>query len=171
MDSRYALLFQKGNGLVVNSYTQWGIVCVDVPFNAGGKTKELPKVEWNDEHGEDTYIPNKLLFEAYEAEFELAYCGRELATNPFNLSLAFSKIDEFKKWISGNDSSNGGANLKIYSPYSTIGRQGCYLMEISDESPHVQTVQDGNNLYHENIVTFKVKFKVTDPITNITLTA
>ena len=27
----------------------------------------------------------------------------------------------------------------------------------------------GGNDYHENVVTFKVKFRVTDPTTNITL--
>ena len=46
MDSRYTLLFQKGE-TVVNSFTQWGIVCCKVPFKAGGKTKELPKQDWH----------------------------------------------------------------------------------------------------------------------------
>lgn len=170
MDSRYTLLFQKGNDSVVNSFAQWGIVCCKVPFKAGGKTKELPKKEWYDQHGEDAYIPNKLMFEAYDVEFELAYQGQELATNPFNLNKAFTQIDTFKKWLSGNDTVNGsGATLKIYSPFSTIGRQGCYLLETSDEEPHVQLKQEMSNLYNENVVTFKVKFRVTDPMTNITL--
>lgn len=170
MEDRNTLLFQKGNGEIVNSYEKWGIVCAKVPFNAGGKTKELAKRDWHDEQGEDTYIPSRLMFEAYDAEFELAYKGQELATNPFNLSLAFEKIDTFKKWISGNDTDSGsGAELKIYSPYSAIGRQGCYLKEISDEEPVVQTKYEQGNLYNENIVTFKVKFRVTDPMTNIIL--
>ena len=62
-----------------------------------------------------------------------------------------------------------GDELKIYSPYSTIGRQGCYLLEISDEDPVVQVKQAGGNVYHENVVTFKVKFRVTDPMTDVTL--
>ena len=169
MNSRYTLMFQKGN-TIVNSLTQWGIVCCKVPFKAGGKTKELAKKEWYDQHGEDTYIPNMLMFEAYDAEFELAYQGQELANNPFNLNKAFTQIDNFKKWLSGNDNVSGsGATLKIYSPFSTIGRQGCYLLEISDEEPHVQLKQEMGNLYNENVVTFKVKFRVTDPMTNITI--
>lgn len=169
MDSRYALLFKKGDGSVVNSFTQWGIVCCKVPFKAGGKVKEFAEHDWKDENGADTYFPNKAVFEAYDAEFEMAYYGKELATNPFDLSLAFEQITAFKKWLTGNDTAAGsGTELKVYSPFSTIGRT-CYLLEISDESPHVQAKQENGNLYNENVVTFKVTFRVTDPMTNITL--
>ena len=166
MDERNTLFIQKESGSVVNTYTQWHIACLNVPFKVGGKTKELAKRDWPDENGEDTYFPQQMMLEAYDAEFEMAYCGKELASNPFNLSLAVTQIDSFKKWLSGNNVAGGsGTELKIYSPYSTIGRQGCYLIEISDEDPHLQTVQDGNNIYHENVVTFKVKVRVTDPMT------
>lgn len=169
MKEIYTLLFKKGE-TVINSFTQWGIVCSKVPFKAGGKTKELPKQDWHDQHGEDTYIPKKLMFEAYDAEFELAYKGQELASNPFNLHKAFTQINAFKKWVSGNDTVAGsGATLSIYSPFSTIGRQGCYLTEISDEEPHVQLKEENGNTYNENVVTFKVKFRVTDPMTDIVL--
>ena len=171
MDDRYTLLFQKGNGNVINSFAQWGIVCCKVPFKAGGKVKDFSERDWSDEHGSDTYFPAKSCFEAYDAEFEMAYKGQELASNPFNLSLAMTAISNFKKWLSGNDTQNGsGTELKIYSPYSSIGRQKCFLVEISDEEPHLQMKDEGGNHYHENIVTFKVKFKVADPMTDITLT-
>lgn len=169
MDSRYTLLFKKGSASTVNSYTQWGIVCAKVPFKAGGTTKELPNRKWYDEHGDDTYIPNSLMLEGYDVEFEFAYAGKELHSNPFNLSLARTNITNFKKWLTGNGTGNSGAELKIYSPYSTIGRQGCYLKEISNEEPSLQLRQEGSSLYHENVVTFKVKFRVTDPMTDITL--
>lgn len=170
MNSKYAVLFQKGNGNIVNSFTEWGIACCKLPFRVGGKTKELAKRDWHDEQGEDTYIPSKLMFEGYDAEFEMAYVGRELASNPFDLSLAMERIDTFKRWVSGNNTvSGGGAELKIYSPYSTIGRQKCYLLDVNDEDPHVQLVGVNGNDYNENVVTFKVKFRVTDPLTNIVL--
>lgn len=166
MEERYTLLLQKEGGNVVNSFTQWGIVCAKVPFKAGWKTKDLPKRDWKDENGEDVYIPAKIPVEAYDAEFEMAYKGQELSSNPFNLHLALAQIDAFKKWLTGNDTEEGsGAMLSIYSPYSTIGRQKCYLLEIGSEEPHVQVKQEGNNLYNENVVTFKVKFRVTDPVT------
>jgi len=169
MEDRYTLLMQKEGGSVVNSYTEWGIVCCKVPFKAGGKTKELAKRDWKDEHGEDVYIPNQLRMEGYDAEFELAYKGEELSSNAFNLSKAARQIDDFKKWLSGNDTENGsGASLVVYSPYSTIGRK-CYLLEISDEDPCLMVKGEGGNMYNENVVTFKVTFRVYDPMTNIAL--
>ncbi len=170
MEDRYTLFFQKGSDQVLNSFMEWGIVCCSVPFKAGGKTKALEATSLPDEHGEAVAFPKNLIFEPYDAEFEFAYKGEELATNPFNLHLAFEKISAFKKWLSGNDTAEGsGTELKIYSPFATIGRQGCYLLEIGDEDPVVQTKQSGYNLYHENVVTFKVIFRVTDPMTDIVL--
>lgn len=168
MDDRNTLKFRKGNGSVVNSYSQWSIGCCKVPFKVGGKTKDLPKRDWKDEQGEDVYIPSNLMMEAYDAEFEMACVVNN--TSGFSLSAAFEKINAFKKWLSGNDTSSGsGAELKIYSPYTGIGRQGCYLLEISNEEPHLQLKQSAGNLYNENVLTFRVKFRVTDPMTNITL--
>lgn len=170
MDERYTLLIQKAGGSVIDTFTQWGIVCCSVPFKAGGTTKKLPVRTWYDEHGDDTYIPRQLKMEAYDAEFEMAYKGLELATQPFNLSHAFVQINAFLEWLSGNDGAGGnGAEISIYSPYAGIGRQGCYLSKISDESPHLQVAQERGNVYNETIVTFKVTFRVTDPVTNITL--
>ena len=107
MDNRHVLLFQKGTGNVVNSFVQWGIVCIKPPFKTGGKTKEPAKANWFDEDGEDAFIPDRLRFEAYDAEFEMAYKGKELASNPFDLDLAFTAISQFKNWLSGSDSQSG----------------------------------------------------------------
>jgi len=171
MNANYGLKIKKGNGNVKNTYTEWGIACISVPFKVGGETKDLPKRDWYDEHGEDTYIPSQMMMKAYDAEFEMAYVGKELNSNPFNLSIAETNIKAFKKWLTGNNTSgDAGAELKIYSAYASIGRQGCYLKEISNENPHLQLMQEGSNLYHQNVVTFKVKFRVTDPMTDITLT-
>lgn len=167
MDAKYGLIIKRGEETAKNTFTEWGIACTKVPFKAGGKTKELAKRDWHDEQGEDAYIPKKLMFEAYDAEFELACIVTE---NAWNLSAAFQRIDEFRKWLSGNDTQEGsGAEMQIYSPYSTIGRKGCYLLEISDEDPHLQVKQQGSNTYNEDVLTFKVKFRVTNPMDNITL--
>jgi hypothetical protein len=172
MDDIHTLYIKKSD-TTVNTFAQWGIVCCKPPFHAGGETKDLPKREWFDEHGEDTYLPSRLFFKSYDEEFELAYKGSELATNPFDLDLAFTQINNFKLWLSGNDlvedDEGSGSSLKIYSPYTTIGRQGMYLLSFSEEDPVVMTKYEDGNDYHENVVTFKVKFRVTDPMTNITL--
>ena len=167
MDAKYGLIIKRGNEDAINTFTKWGIACVKVPFKAGGKTKDLPKRNWYDEHGDDVYIPKNLMFEAYDAEFELACV---VDGNEWNLSPSLAKIKAFKKWLSGNDDEESrDAELKIYSPYSTIGRQGCYLLEINDEQPYLQLKQNGTNIYKENVLTFKAKFRVTDPMTDITL--
>ena len=169
MNAKYGLYIKKG-GTTKNTYQYYNICCMSIPFRVGGKTKELAKRDWKDEQGEDVYIPSKLMFEAYDAEFEMAYVGQELASNPFDVSLAFEQIDAFKKWLTGNDTESGsGAELKIFSQYANFGRQGCYLMELGDEVPHVQLKQEGDTLYNENVVTFKLKFRVTDPVTNLTM--
>ena len=168
MDGKYTLKFKKeGSETVKDSFSEWGIVCCSVPFKAGRKTKQLASRNWHDADGEDTYIPSQLMLEAYDAEFEMAYHGEELSSNGFNLSKCFQAMESFGKWLSGD--GDEGASLSIYSPYSTIGRQGCYLLEIGSEEPCVMLKQTEGNLYNENIVTFKVKFRVTDPATNITL--
>ena len=170
MDARYGLYIKKGDAPAVNTFTEWRIACCKVPFRTGGDVKDLPNRNWPDEHGDDTYMPARLMFQGYDAEFEMAYQGEELSTNPFNLSLAFAQMDAFKKWLTGNDTDGGsGTTLMIYSPYSAIGRQECYLKKISDEDPCVQTKSMGGGLYHENVVTFKVTFRVCDPMTNVTL--
>lgn len=167
MDANYGLRIKRGSEAVINTFTRWGIACIKVPFKAGGKTKDLAKRDWHDEQGDDTYIPSKLMFEAYDAEFEMACVVNGSA---WNLSPSLEKIDSFKKWLSGNDTVGGsGAELTIYSPYSTIGRQGCYLVEISGEDAHLQLKGQSGNIYKENVLTFKVKFRVTDPMTSITL--
>lgn len=167
MNAKYGLIIKRGNDSTVNTFTRWNIACVNIPFKAGGSTKSPAKRDWFDEHGEDVYIPSKLMFEAYDVEFEVACV---IKGNIWNLSQSFEKIDSFKKWLTGNDTSGGsGAELKVYSPYSTIGRQGCYLVSISDEDPHLQLKTESGNIYKENVLTFKVKFRVTDPMTNIEL--
>lgn len=164
------LLFKRGeSGEVVNSFLRWGIVCCKVPFKAGCKTKSLATRNWSDEDGEDAYVPSQLRYESYDAEFEFAYKGEELASNVMNLGLALTQIELFKTWLSGKDGDVYGASLSIYSPYSCIGRQGCYLLSISDEAPCVIPKQHGSNLYHENVVTFKATFRVTDPVNNVIL--
>ena len=67
MDDIHTLYIKKGD-TTVNTFAQWGIVCCKPPFHAGGETKDLPKREWFDEHGEDTYLPSRLFFKSYDEE-------------------------------------------------------------------------------------------------------
>ena len=171
MNAQNCLLFQKGDGAVVNSFTEWGIVCMKTPFSDGDELKKLPVRDWSDEDGEDVYIPSCLKVQAYDAEFELAYRGEELSDNPFDVHLAASRIASFRRWLIGADTQAGsGADLKIYSPFTRVGRQHCYLLKLSDKDLHVHLKQSGSNVYNENVATFKAVFRVCDPVTDIVLT-
>ena len=63
MNEPYSILMQKTteNAPVKDSLVHFGIVCTEFPFKPGGETKDLPKRDWPDEDGEDTYIPDQLL--------------------------------------------------------------------------------------------------------------
>ena len=72
------------NAPVKDSLVHFGIVCTEFPFKPGGETKDLPKRDWSDEDGEDTYIPDKLPLKAYDLEAEMCYKG--------DLGTAYDKI-------------------------------------------------------------------------------
>lgn len=150
----YSLLMQKmrSNSVVKDSFVDFGIVCTDVPFLPFGEAKELPTREWPDEDGEDTYIPDRIPIDAYDFEIEFCYKG--------NRSTAYGKIRSFFEYITGMD--NNGSALKIYSPYTGIGRQNIHFKSISD-------FDFGKSNIDESVV-FSVTFRVTDPVTDVTLT-
>ena len=71
----YTLLFQKSKtgSSVKDSLADFGMVCTDVPFMPCGETKELPKRDWIDEDGEDTYIPDSIPLSAFDWEIEMGF--------------------------------------------------------------------------------------------------
>ena len=119
MNEPYSILMQKTteNAPVKDSLAHFGIVCTEFPFKPGGETKDLPKRDWPEEDGEDTYIPDKLPLKAYDLEAEMCYKG--------DLGTAYDKIMAFQNYLTGENGD--GATLKIYNSHTGIGRQGLYL--------------------------------------------
>lgn len=138
-------------GNVTSTLGTWNIACVSFPFETGEKTKNLYVNEWEDEHGDDAFIPDELLMEAYDVDASFAYKG--------SLSTAYTKLKQFKRFLSGADGY--GASLEIYHPQTGIGRRKCYLKEFSDKDFVRSNIDD--------VLTFTVTFRVTDPVTDITL--
>ena len=101
------------------------------------------------EYGEDTYIPDKLPLKAYDLEAEMCYKG--------DLGTAYDKIMAFQNYLTGENGD--GATLKIYNSHTGIGRQGLYLLEVGDF--------EFNKSNMDEVLTFPVKFRVTDPRTQI----
>lgn len=151
MVEAYSILFQKTveGAKVKDLLTEWNMVCTDFPFELYPETKDLPKRDWIDEDGEDTFIPDVLPLKAYDLEAGICYTG-EIAT-------AYNKIVSFLGYLIGEDGN--GATLKVYNPYTNIGRQNLYFLGASDYDFH--STENGD------VVTFNVKFRVSDPKTEI----
>ena len=153
MEKENTLLFMKmkDDSEVKDSFSDFGIVCTSIPFMPYGELKELPKRDWPGEDGEDIYIPDKIPLSAYDMEIGMCYKG--------DLSTCYDKIKSFVDYLTGKDGK--GSNLKVYSPYTGIGRQNVYLKGISEF-----------DFYRSNIdesLTFMLKLRVSDPSTDISL--
>lgn len=153
MNMEYTLLLQKSkmDSPVKDSLTDFGMVCTDVPFMPCGETKDLPKRDWSDEDGEDTYIPDRIPLSAFDWGIGMGYKG--------GLATAQGALKKFTEYLTGKDGS--GAELKVYSQFTGIGRQGIYFKGISDFDFFKTDIDE--------VVTFNVKFRVTDPSTNVVL--
>lgn len=154
MAKPYAILFKKmkNDAPVVDTFDNWGIVCKDFPFKLYGEAKELSSHDWNDEDGDDEYIPSELKIASYELDVEFVYKGA--------MDTANSNIEAFLDYLTGRGGT--GAELQVYDTYTKIGRQGVRYVSVDDDIFWRQ--EEGGD-----VVVFVVTFKVNDPMTDITL--
>ena len=154
MAKPYSIYFRKDKtgSPVIDTNAKWKIVCKDFPFKPSGEAKELSKRDWSDENGEDTYFPSELKIKAYDLDVEFAYKG--------NVNTANTQIKNFLDYLTGV--SDIGTSLSVYDTYTNIGRKGIYFKSINPDL-FVRKTDEGD------VVTFKITFRVTDPITQITL--
>ena len=140
-------------GSIIDTQTAFHVVCQEFPFKHLPETKELAKREWYDEHGEDVYVPTDgLKFKAYDMEVKFLYVGTQV-----NMK---EELKGFVEFISGRN-TGGAPMLAIYDEYTKTGRRGVYVENVNNE---LLAYDDANS---DVIATFKVKFRVTDPVTNI----
>lgn len=144
-------------GNVKDSYVEWKVVCKDIPFMFFPETKELATRDWYDEHGEEVFIPSDgVMFKAYDLDIEFLYVGDKTEIT--------QDLKGFIKFITGRN-SNGSPMLKFYDEYIDDGRQGIYVKSV-DEKLFLYDDSDT-----EAIASFTVKFRVTDPVTEMTVSA
>lgn len=143
-------LFQKlaGNTTVKDSM-EWGIYIKQIPFKLYPDMKDLPSRDWMDEHGDNEYVPDTPYYKSYEMECEFVYVGTYGTAN--------AKIRDFLKYLAE------GGKFKIYDTYTKIGRTDVRYVSYSEDVLYRREGQ-------EDVVVFKVKLKVNNPITDITLT-
>lgn len=138
---------------VIDIYGTYGIVCQEFPFKYLPETKELAKRDWPDESGEDTFFPTDgLKFNAYDLEAKFIYSGDQKTMQ--------SKILSFIKFITCKD-KDGAQCISVYDEYTGMGSRGVYVKEIPNE------LYDYSDISLNAIAVFKVKFRITDPITRV----
>lgn len=148
-------------GGVVDTQVKFRVVCQNFPFKKLPEIKELPKRDWYDENGEDIYIPTDgYKFKAYDIDATFLYTGTDLTirTDISNfINFIYGRIDS-----SGNSSSSNIV-LAVYDEYTKTGRRGVVVKEVEN------TLYWNVNFDQDAIATFKIKFRITDPVTDITL--
>ena len=142
----------KSGATVKDTVTNFDIYCMEIPFVIMNEAKDLASNDWFDEHGNDEYIPSALKMKAYEMDVKFACKGAWKTCN--------AKINAFVRYLTGADGS--GAEMKMYSTYTQIGRQGIRFVSLNDDA---ELVRDKNG----DILMFTVTFRVNDPVTDITL--
>jgi hypothetical protein len=144
-------------GTVVDTQESFSVVCQECPFKKLPKSKELATRNWHDENGDDVYFPTDgLKFEAYDMDVTFLYVGTESSMS--------SNLCGFIDFLYGRN--NGGSPcLAIYDEYTKTGRQGVYVKEVDNTMLYYNDISAGV------IAAFKVKFSVSDPVTDITLSS
>ncbi|WP_333615542.1 hypothetical protein [Bacteroides pyogenes] len=142
----------KDGSTIKETIADFDIYCSAMPFKLYAEAKEPSKREWQDEHGDDEYIPaDGLKMKAYFMDVEFCCKGDKFSTN--------EKINNFIKYVTGMDGS--GAEMKMYCTWTKIGRQRIRFDKLNDDAKLIRDDEEGD------ILIFKITFKVNDPITDI----
>lgn len=140
-------------GQSIDTLAAFNVACQEFPFKMLPESKELASRDWYDQHGEEVYVPaDGMKFKAYDLEVTFLYSGTEESMR--------NDIANFIKWIYGRN-PGGSPMLVIYDEYTRTGRRGVYVLSVDNE---LYFFDDANI---DAIASFKVKFRVTDPVTEI----
>lgn len=138
-------------GGIIDTKEAFNVVCQEFPFKVRPETKEQASRDWHDEDGEDVYVsPSGLRFKAYDLEVKFLYTGSEDTMQ--------SELNAFLNYIHGRN-MGGSPLLAVYDEYTKTGRRGLYVVDVDNE---LLAYNDSDT---DVVAIFKVKFRVTDPIT------
>ena len=149
----HKLYFQKSASSqpVVETISAWGMYCMDISINTSYAAKDVSKNDWNDEQGDDEYIPNKLMLKGYETTIKLGFKGDKFAAN--------AALKTMRNYLTGADGT--GVEMQFYCDYTEEGRCNVRFVKINDSAELVRD-DDGD------ILIISVVLKVNDPVTDIT---
>lgn len=149
----HKLYFQKSKDgePVIETISSWGMYCMDIPLSTSYVAKDVSSNSWNDEDGDDEYIPQKLMIKSREVTIKLGFKGDKFSAN--------KAIKKAINYLTGADGT--GVEMKFYCTYTKEGRCSVRFVKINDNAELVRD-DDGD------ILVIEVVLKVNDPITDIT---
>lgn len=145
---KYYIQKEADGSAVKETGADFDIYEVESKFYGCVSAKELPKRSWNDEHGDDEFVPDDLMMESLTHTVKFGYKGDKFSAN--------KAIKSFLDYLSK------GGSMKIYDEYNGIGRQHVRFSSMSDDATLVRD-EEGD------ILIFTVSLKVNDPVTDIVL--
>lgn len=148
----YKFFVQKENdGAEVKELgADFGCYEVESKFYGGGEVKDLAKRDWHDEHGDDEFVPDDLMYKAYDMSVKFACKG--------DVNTANTTVNKLKEYLAK------GGMMKIYDEYNNVGRQHVRFEGIPDDATLYR-----HRWSEDEALVFTVKLKVNDPYTDITL--
>lgn len=148
MEYKPFLIQKLKNNSPVRDSREWGIWIKSIPFQLYPKLKDPAKRSWPELNGDEEYLPESPVFDAYTMEVNFVFIGERGTAN--------AQIRGFMNYLSRD------GEFSIYDTYSAIGRTHVRYSSYSDKAFRRR---EGEN----DIVQFSVTLKVNDPITEIRL--
>jgi len=145
---KYYIQKEADGSPVKETAEDFNIYEVGSKFYGGASAKELPKRNWNDEHGDDEFVPSDLMMEPVSHSVKFGYKGDKYSAN--------KALKDFIDYLSK------GGSMKIYDEYNKIGRQHVRFSSVSDDAELVRSDEG-------DILIFTVNLKVNDPVTDVVL--
>lgn len=144
-------IYIRKRDIVKDTLRDFGFATGDFPWPSDVEVKDPGTVECEGEHGQRVFFPDMPSFKAYDLEIEFK---RRPSAEPY--AEAYAKFRDFLTGLDGR-----GTELAIYSPYHGVGRGKIWTQSISP----LKYGRDSEGEY----ANVKVKFMVTDPVTDVTI--
>ena len=142
-------------GSVIDLLSRFNIACKDFPFKKNPEAKDLPTRDWAGTDGRDVYIPKVIPMKNYDIDVEFVYKGSE--------STIHNDVSDFIDFIYGRNTDAVGGRLAVFDEYVAMGRKDVHVVAVDND------VYDCDDSDPDAIVSFKIKFSVEDPTTDIQL--
>lgn len=145
---------QYTKGEVVDIAEKYGCVVVEFPPLFPKEMDEIASRKWAGEDGCDIYIPERPSVKEFDVDITFGFVSREASV--------VSQISSFIRFITGRNEGATGGRLTIYDTRRGMGRKDMYVKEIDNDLDYHEDYDD------DVAYSFKVKFAVCDPTTDIT---